>query len=265
MIDYTFIPYETFNDALAQLRTIIAHLRSENGCAWDREQMSDDITLNLIDEAYEYLDALRSDSTEDQVEELGDLLLNTCMLAQIREEEDDHFVINALNTVSEKLLRRHPHVFASESADNPSEVLTLWDQMKVKEGKVAKEDDFFSRIPPTLPILERAFEIQKKLKKVGFDWPHYSGVFAKIHEELGEVTAALEAHGDVEEELGDLLFSVINLTRMLGFNPAYALHRTNEKIKCRFNKVVEKAKEEGVELTAANLEAMEELWQSSKE
>ena len=264
MIDYTYTEYNTFEEALLQLRTIIAHLRSENGCAWDRKQTGEDITLNLIDEAYEYLDALRGDSREDIIEELGDVLLNVLMLGHIQEEQEQSFLIESLNTVSEKLIRRHPHVFSSEQADTPGDVLLLWDEMKVKEGKKPKKDDFFSRIPPTLPIMETSFEIQKKMKKVGFDWPDSSGVFAKIQEELDEVHQALQGEGNVEEELGDLLFSVINLIRFLGFNPSYTLRRTNEKVKERFNSVVQQARQKDIELTSANLDLLEALWQGAK-
>jgi len=265
MIDYTFTRHESYEEALDQLRTIIAHLRSDNGCPWDREQTSEDITLNLIDEAYEYLDALRSKSKSDSMEELGDVFLNVLMLGHIQEETDETFVVGALNAVSEKLIRRHPHVFSSASADSPSDVLVLWDQMKVKEGKKPKEDDFFSRIPPTLPIFEKAAKIQQTMRKVGFDWPDSAGVFDKVQEEIQEVRESLEEGGDTEEELGDLLFSVINLTRFLGYNPSYALRRANEKVQARFNRVVAQAREEGLVLKTANLDQMEALWQRAKD
>jgi MazG family protein len=264
MIDYTFTRSESYEEALNQLRTIIAHLRSENGCPWDRKQSGEDITLNLIDEAYEYLDALRSESAPDMMEELGDVFLNVLMLGHIQEETDDTFVIGALNAVSEKLIRRHPHVFSSASAENPDDVLILWDQMKVKEGKQPDEDDFFSRIPPALPIFEKAAEIQHRMRKVGFDWPDASGVFEKVREEIREVRESLEEGGDTEEELGDLLFSVINLTRFLGYNPSYALRRTNKKVQARFNRVVAQAREDGLELKTASLDQLEALWQRAK-
>ena len=157
------------------------------------------------------------------------------MLGRIQEETDEMFVIGALNSVSEKLIRRHPHIFSSASADSPGDVLELWNRMKAKEGKMPKEDDFFSRIPPALPIFEKAAEIQQKMRKVGFDWPNSDGVFEKVQEEIREVRESLEGGGDTEEELGDLLFSVINLTRFLGYNPSYALRRANEKVQARFN------------------------------
>jgi len=265
MIDYTFTRHENYEEALDQLRTIIAHLRSDNGCPWDREQTGEDITLNLIDEAYEYLDALRNESKSDAMEELGDVFLNVLMLGRIQEETDEMFVIGALNSVSEKLIRRHPHVFSSASADSPGDVLELWNRMKAKEGKMPKEDDFFSRIPPALPIFEKAAEIQQKMRKVGFDWPNSDGVFEKVQEEIREVRESLEGGGDTEEELGDLLFSVINLTRFLGYNPSYALRRTNEKVQARFNRVVVQARKEGLELRTANLDQMEALWQRAKD
>ena len=265
MIDYTFTRHENYEEALDQLRTIIAHLRSDNGCPWDREQTGEDITLNLIDEAYEYLDALRNESKSDAMEELGDVFLNVLMLGRIQEETDEMFVIGALNSVSEKLIRRHPHVFSSASADSPGDVLELWNRMKAKEGKMPKEDDFFSRIPPALPIFEKAAEIQQKMRKVGFDWPDSDGVFEKVQEEIREVRESLEGGGDTEEELGDLLFSVINLTRFLGYNPSYALRRTNEKVQARFNRVVVQARKEGLELRTANLDQMEALWQRAKD
>ena len=199
------------------------------------------------------------------MEELGDVFLNVLMLGRIQEETDEMFVIGALNSVSEKLIRRHPHVFSSASADSPGDVLELWNRMKAKEGKMPKEDDFFSRIPPALPIFEKAAEIQQKMRKVGFDWPNSDGVFEKVQEEIREVRESLEGGGDTEEELGDLLFSVINLTRFLGYNPSYALRRTNEKVQARFNRVVVQARKEGLELRTANLDQMEALWQRAKD
>lgn len=137
--------------------------------------------------------------------------------------------------------------------------------MKVEEGKEPKKDDFFSRIPPALPIFEKAAEIQQTMRRVGFDWPDSAGVFDKVQEEIQEVRESLEEGGDTEEELGDLLFSVINLTRFLGYNPSYALRRANEKVQARFNRVVAQAREEGLVLKTANLDQMEALWQRAKD
>jgi len=269
MIDFTYEKKTTLQDALMQLFAIVTLLRSEQGCPWDREQSPKQISTHLIDETYEYLDAVLSDDKEGQSEELGDVLLNAMMLLEMHQETDPAAGIEALNLVCEKLIRRHPHVFSDQKVANSSEVIDVWNAIKVDvEGKTHQKDDFFSRVPPSLPPLEMANEIQKKIRKAGFDWPDAQGVFDKVQEELAEVVEAYrnprDEREDLEMELGDLLFSAVNLCRFLGFNPSLALHRSNQKMRSRFNALYQRAQAEGVQLNQENLAEMDRLWEEIK-
>jgi MazG family protein len=269
MIDFTYEKKTTLQDALMQLFAIVTLLRSEQGCPWDREQSPKQVSTHLIDETYEYLDAVLSDDKEGQSEELGDVLLNTMMLLEMHQETDPAAGIEALNLVCEKLIRRHPHVFSDQKVANSSEVIDVWNAIKVDiEGKTHQKDDFFSRVPPSLPPLEMANEIQKKIRKAGFDWPDAQGVFDKVQEELAEVVEAYrnprDEREDLEMELGDLLFSAVNLCRFLGFNPSLALHRSNQKMRSRFNALYQRAQAEGVQLNQENLAEMDRLWEEIK-
>lgn len=269
MIDFTYEKKTTLQDALMQLFAIVTLLRSEQGCPWDREQSPKQVSTHLIDETYEYLDAVLSDDKEGQSEELGDVLLNAMMLLEMHQETDPAAGIEALNLVCEKLIRRHPHVFSDQKVANSSEVIDVWNAIKVDvEGKTHQKDDFFSRVPPSLPPLEMANEIQKKIRKAGFDWPDAQGVLDKVQEELAEVVEAYrnprDEREDLEMELGDLLFSAVNLCRFLGFNPSLALHRSNQKMRSRFNALYQRAQAEGVQLNQENLAEMDRLWEEIK-
>lgn len=269
MIDFTYEKKTTLQDALMQLFAIVTLLRSEQGCPWDREQSPKQVSTHLIDETYEYLDAVLSDDKEGQSEELGDVLLNAMMLLEMHQETDPAAGIEALNLVCEKLIRRHPHVFSDQKVANSSEVIDVWNAIKVDvEGKTHQKDDFFSRVPPSFPPLEMANEIQKKIRKAGFDWPDAQGVFDKVQEELAEVVEAYrnprDEREDLEMELGDLLFSAVNLCRFLGFNPSLALHRSNQKMRSRFNALYQRAQAEGVQLNQENLAEMDRLWEEIK-
>ena len=208
----------TFQNAVDRLYTIITILRAPGGCPWDRKQTNKTTTESMIDESYEYLDGVIKKDIASEREEIGDVMINVFMNLRIHEEAGEFSPIDALNEVSDKLIRRHPHVFGEEKADNPDEVLSLWNSVKENvEGHKDKASDFFSHIPSSLPPLEKAYEIQKKLKKVDFDWEDTEGVIAKIEEELQEVKDAITSGNmdDTELEIGDLLFSVINLSRFL--------------------------------------------------
>ena len=269
MIDFTLEKKTTLSDALMQLFAIVSLLRSEQGCPWDREQSPKQVSTHLIDETYEYLDAILSDDDEGQQEELGDVLLNAMMLLEMHQETDASASIEALNQVCEKLIRRHPHVFSDQKVSNSKEVIDVWNAIKQNvEGKTHEKDDFFSRVPPSLPPLEMANEIQKKIRKVGFDWPDAQGGFEKVAEELKEVNTAFEhqqdKNEDLEMELGDLLFAAVNLARYLGFNPSLALHRSNQKMKRRFNALYKRSQDQGIALHKDNLSEMDRLWEEIK-
>lgn len=269
MIDYQYQDAKTFEEGVAKLYHILTMLRSPEGCPWDREQKPSDIAKALLDETYEYIDALRNKDTGHCQEEIGDVLLNAFMILRMHEESSDFAPIEALNTVCSKLVRRHPHVFSSASAQNSSQVLDLWNSIKENiEGKKRDSENFFSRIPKSLPQLEEAYEIQKSMRKVGFDWPDITGVMDKVDEERQELWEAIE-HLDsdkehVEEELGDLMFAIVNLARYLKISPSVALHRTNHKIMDRFNKLASMSAQQGLELKSENVAIMNDLWNRIK-
>ncbi|MDT4761459.1 nucleoside triphosphate pyrophosphohydrolase [Sphaerochaeta sp. PS] len=270
MIDYTYIQTQTLDEALMQLFSLVTLLRSEDGCPWDREQDNKSIATSLLDETYEYLDAVLSNNKEEQKEEIGDVALNVMMLLEMHQEHEDFSIVDAINDVCKKLIRRHPHVFSTAKAEDSTQVLDLWNKIKVEvEGKSATEDDFFSRVPTSLPPMEMANEIQKKIRKVGFDWPDKQGVIDKVCEELDEVieadTAIDRDQDEVEMEVGDLLFAVVNLARYLKVSPSVALHRSNMKMKRRFNALSTLCKERGITLDSAHLEEMDAIWDEVKE
>ncbi len=269
MIEYTLEKTTDLGSALMQLFSIVTLLRSKDGCPWDREQDSKSIAISLLDETYEYLDAVLSGDKAEQKEEIGDVALNVMMLLEIHHEHDDFSIVGAINDVCEKLIRRHPHVFGDEIAQDSVEVLDLWNKIKVEvEGKTALEDDFFSRVSQSLPPLEMANEIQKKIRKVGFDWPDKQGVIDKVCEELDEVieadTALDRDQDEVEMEVGDLLFAVVNLARYLKISPSVALHRSNMKMKRRFNALSTICKERNIPLDTEHFSHMDLIWDEVK-
>lgn len=256
-----------FNSSLDRLYTIISILRAPGGCPWDREQTNKSATISLIDESYEYLDGILKHDIPSEREEIGDVMINVFMNLRIHEESGDFHPKEAVNEVCDKLIRRHPHVFGEEHASTAKEVLSLWNSVKENiEGHKDKAASFFEHIPSSLPPLEESYEIQKKLKKVGFDWPEASGVIAKVEEELEEVNEAI-AEGDadhLEMELGDLLFSVVNLCRFMKIRPNVALHRCNVKVKDRFQKLFRMADERGIPIDKDHVNEMNELWEEAK-
>ena len=256
-----------FRDAADRLYTIISILRAPGGCPWDRKQTNKSTTESMIDESYEYLDGVIKNDIPAEREESGDVMIKVFRNLQIHEEAGDFTPEDALNEVSDKLIRRHPHVFGEEKADNPEEVLSLWNSVKENvEGHKDKASDFFSHIPSVLPPMEKSYEIQKKLRKVGFDWSDVDGVIEKIEEELSEVKEALKT-GNMDEtelEIGDLLFSVVNLARFLKIRPNTALHRTNGKVMDRFQRLFDLASERGIPLDKDHVDEMNELWEEIK-
>ena len=270
MIDYSFTPAVTLNEGLAKLYDIVHMLRSPDGCPWDREQNHKGVATNLLDETYEYLDAVINEDSNGMREEIGDVLLNAMMLLEMHDEHEDVDTVEALNEVCTKLIRRHPHVFSDAKAADSSEVLNLWNAIKEDvEGKKAKDEDFFSRVPKSLPKLEEAWEIQKSMRKVGFDWPDIDGVIDKVEEEKLELIEAI-AHREqdadhVEEELGDLLFAIVNLARYLRINPSVALHRSNRKVRERFNRLAKIGTERNIPLSWEHVDELNQIWEEIKD
>ncbi len=271
MIEYEYIKTETLQDALNQLYTIVTMLRSEEGCPWDRKQTPKTVSSAILDETYEYIDGILKNDPSSMKEELGDVLLNVFMSYRIQEELETFSPVDSINEVSEKLIRRHPHVFSDAEADDADSVLTLWDQVKQDvEGKTLDSADLFSKIPQQLPQLAHAYEVQKIMKKLGFDWPEVNGVFDKIEEELEEVREAIQTGDEmdkdhVEEEIGDLLFSVVNLARYMKVDPQIALRRTNNKVQNRFNQLYRRTTEKDIALHYDNLDQLNDIWEAIKE
>ena len=269
MIDYQHTDAATFSEAVEKLYAILTMLRSPEGCPWDREQSPADISRALLDETYEYIDALLENDMEACSEEIGDVLLNAFMITRMHEEAGDFSPIDAINAVCAKLVRRHPHVFSHAQANDSSEVLDLWNSIKENvEGKKSHDEDFFSRVPKSLPKLEEAWEIQKKMRKVGFDWPNIDGVIDKVDEEHKELLEAI-AHKEtnpshVEEELGDLLFAIVNLARYLKISPSVALHRSNRKVRDRFNKLAKIGAQRDIPLSWEHVDKLNDIWEEIK-
>ena len=267
MIDNYREHQDSLPAAIDRLYTILTILRAPGGCPWDRVQTNKTTTQSLIDECYEYLDGVLKEDIPSEREEIGDVMINVFMNLRIHEEHEDFLPQDALNEVCDKLIRRHPHVFGEAHAESAGEVLSLWNSVKENiEGHKDKAESFFSHIPSSLPPLEASYEIQKKLKKVGFDWPDATGVIVKVEEELEEVNQAIAEDDEdhLEMELGDLLFSVVNLCRFMKVRPNVALHRCNEKVKARFQRLFDMASERGIPVDKEHVEEMNELWEEAK-
>ena len=252
--------------AFKQLFKIIKQLRAPGGCPWDREQTPDSLKANLLEEAYECVDAITSGSQKDICEELGDMYLLTTMLSYMKEQEGTFTLSDVLNGINEKLVRRHPHVFSESNAETSEEVINQWNEIKKQEKGIKTPTSIMEKVSRTLPPLERALLIQKKAAGVGFDWKKHEDVLAKIHEELGELTEALDTnHGnDIEEEVGDLLFSVVNIARYLEINPMIALHSTNQKFLKRFAAIEQEARKSDRTIEELDLEEMDVIWEKNK-
>jgi tetrapyrrole methylase family protein/MazG family protein len=248
------------DNAFKLLYDTVVRLRAPGGCPWDREQTPVSLRGDLIEETYECIEAIDEQNPSHIQEELGDLFLLATMLSYMHEEKGLFSVADVLRTVSEKLVRRHPHVFGETQVKDSAEVLDNWAKIKVEQEGRKPKDSVLDEVSAGIPPLDRAWKLQKKAAKAGFDWPNVEGVIEKVREELNEVI-----EGDnVEEELGDLLFSVINLCRYLKIEPSTALHRTNIKFIKRFKYVEKKMKETNQEMKQENLAIMDQYWEEAK-
>jgi len=254
-------------DSFATLYAIIARLRAPDGCPWDREQSPSSIRNNIVEEAYELVEAITEKDSAHIREESGDLFLLATMAAYMYEQEGIFSVAEALDSVSEKLVRRHPHVFGDADADSPDAVVEQWNRIKEQKEGRRKKDSLLDDVPRHLPPLERAYKIQKKAAKVGFDWTHVDSVWDKVEEELRESREAFAAKDgeELESEIGDLLYSVINLARFNGIDPAIALQRTNEKFSHRFRHVEKRMREKGLSMASEHMASMDAYWEEAKE
>lgn len=255
-----------------RLHEIVAILRSPEGCPWDREQTHQSLRKNLIEEAYEVLETIDEDDPDHMREELGDLLLQVMLHSQMEEETGMFSAYDVIQTLNEKLLYRHPHVFGDLSAKDAEAALGNWEAMKAEEkrrkGIDPEQLSVLSGVPRELPALMKSYKLQKKAAKVGFDWDSMEGVWAKLEEELAEfreaVTDGLETEEQVQE-LGDLLFSVVNAARYIGADPEEALSMTNAKFVRRFSYVEEQLREAGKRPEESTLQEMDALWDQAKQ
>jgi tetrapyrrole methylase family protein/MazG family protein len=253
-------------EAFARLYDIISELRGPGGCPWDKEQTPYTIRENLLEEAYECIHAIEEKNDENFKEELGDLFLILTMLSRMSEEDNRFTLLEVLEGICEKLIRRHPHVFKKKEAKSVEKILQHWDYIKEHiEGKKYRHSIFENLLKP-LPPLERAYHIQKKVSKIGFDWENPEQVWDKIHEEMRELQESFSGKNsdELEMEIGDLFFTLVNFSRLAGFNPGLALERSNRKFIERFQKVEEKLKEMNIKPEDAGLELMDSLWESVK-
>lgn len=248
------------------LLEIMKILRSPGGCPWDAEQDHKSIRSNLIEESYEVLEAIDNQDTDGLKEELGDILMQVVFHARMEEEKGNFDFGDVADGVCKKLIYRHPHVFGNVKAENTSEVLRNWDALKRVEKAQKGQTDSMRSIAKGLPALIRAAKVQQKAARVGFDWEKIDGALDKVEEELAEVRKAMDENDAAAcgEELGDLLFSVVNVSRFLNVDAEQSLNAACEKFISRFALVEELAAQQGIDMQNAGLSVLDQLWEEAK-
>lgn len=249
---------------VADLERIVSILRAPGGCPWDREQTHRSIRQNMLEEAYEACEAIDQADADHLKEELGDVLLQVALHAQMEKEQGSFTLDDVADGICKKLIFRHPHVFGDVNAENVGQALNTWDAMKRVEKSQSTYTDTLQSVARSLPALWRAEKVQKKAKKAGFDWPDAQGAVDKLSEELGELKSALAGDGDVAEELGDLLFACVNVARFVGADPEQTLTAATDKFVARFALVEQKAKTLAPDMKDLPLETLDKLWEEAK-
>ncbi len=254
-------------DNLKTLVDLMARLRGPDGCPWDRKQNAESLKPFLIEETYEVVDALDEGDPAKVKEELGDLLFQIIFHARLAEERGEFSIHDVIETNVEKMVRRHPHVFGEEKASTAQEVLKNWEEIKKKEKGNAGRKSILEGIPRSMPALSRAHLLQKRVSRVGFDWKRLDEALPKLDEEIAEFKESLrtEHAAKIEEELGDLFFTLVNLSRFLNVDPEEALRKTIAKFIRRFRFIEESAADSGKSLNDMSLDEMEKLWQEAKQ
>jgi tetrapyrrole methylase family protein / MazG family protein len=264
---------ETAGEWFERLVALQARLRAPNGCPWDREQTHATLRTYLIEEAYEVLDAMKSGDDAKFANEMGDLLLQVVFHSQIAAEQGRFTVADVIREVHEKMVRRHPHVFGEKRAKDAAEVLRNWEQIKAQErqgNSTAKGEEqaksLLDGVPRTLPAMMEGLQLTRKASRAGFDWDDAEGIFEKLREECAELRHASETGdaGNVEEEMGDLLFAAVNLARFLQVDPEIALKNANAKFARRFREMERVAAENGSAFANVPREEKERLWEATK-
>lgn len=245
---------------------IIDILRSPGGCPWDREQSHQSIRYNFIEETYEVIEAIDENDPKKLEEELGDVLLQVGLHARMEAEKGVFDLSGVIDGICRKLILRHPHVFGNIIVDNTAQVLVNWDGIKKQEKKQSTETDVLKSVPRVFPALMRAEKLQSKAAKAGFDWPDYAGAMDKLEEEKAELAEAISGKDQdaITEELGDLLFSAVNVARFFGIQPEDALTKASDKFLNRFEAMEKAAAEKGRKLREMSLEEMDKLWNRIK-
>lgn len=257
----------TLYHQFSSFRHIIAELRGPNGCPWDKEQTHQSLKKYLIEECYELLEAIDKDNIDHIIEELGDVLLQVVLHAQIGEDEGMFSIDDVIKGVAEKMVRRHPHVFGQQSVADSEEVLANWEEIKKKEKGTREEQSILDAVASSLPALSKAYHLQKKAAKVGFDWPTVEGAWDKVKEELREFEdeiAVNKDHSYIMKEFGDLLFAFVNVGRHYKIEPEEALSSTNVKFYDRFGYIEKMAIEHNRQLQNMSLEEMDHYWNEAK-
>ncbi len=255
-------------DEMRALEAVMRTLREPGGCPWDRKQTHETLRPYLLEETYEVLECIDKGQIDELGTELGDLLLQVVFHARIAEEAGHFRLADSIRAIREKLIRRHPHIFGDLKLETADDVRDNWERIKLADkGGEERKKDVLSGVPSALPALTRAFRVQEKMAGVGFDWPNPEGALDKLDEEIQEAGEAIRS-GDrqhAEEEIGDLLFSVVNAARLAGFSAEDALRRSTEKVIGRFRMLQRLAAEEGHKLGEMDLQTMDQYWDKAKE
>lgn len=261
--------FQVAGEKFGGLVRLMALLRAPGGCPWDRKQTFDSIKSYLLEETYEVMDAIDDRDWNGLEDELGDLLLQPVFFAEMAAEEGRFTIADSLDRINQKLIRRHPHVFADASAETPEDVKQRWDEIKIQEKAERGESPFHSildGVPRSLPALVEAEKIGKKAAGEGFDWPAIDGALEKLKEEADELAEARanSSQAHIEHELGDLLFTLVNVARFLKVDPEQALRKANGRFRSRFSSVEKAVTATGASMSDMKLDILEEFWQQAK-
>lgn len=263
MVDFEFKDKYDIKDLIS----LIALLRAPGGCPWDREQTHLSLKKSFIEETYEVIEAINKNSTDGLKEELGDVLMQVVLHTQIEREADNFDFDDVCDELCKKLIVRHPHVFGDVKASNSAEALSNWNDVKQSLKGVTKQSEMMDSIPLELPALMRAQKVQSRAAKAGFDWENQDGAFEKLYEEINELKNAIDQsnQADIEEELGDVLFSCVNVSRFIDADSEEALKASTDKFISRFKIVEALARENGISMKETSVETLDRLWDRAKE
>lgn len=260
------VPHTQLNHTFSRIHEVIQTLRAPGGCPWDQAQTHESLRAHTIEEVYELIDAIDNEDDDNIIEELGDLLMHILLHSQIGEDAGYFSIDDVIQSITDKMIHRHPHVFSDVAVDSVDEVITNWDALK-REEKGKERESILDGIPKHLPSLAKASKLQEKSAKVGFDWTEVSDIWKKLDEEIAEVKEAIasEVTVDIEDEFGDVLFVIANLIRFYKINPEVALNGANNKFTSRFTYIEEALKASGKKLEESTLEEMDYYWEKAKE